>query len=86
MINITRTGDTMNKHKKEIHELKSWAKAHESTSFEIAEAIYELAEGDDALAERIWEECPDEVLPLAFSKTDADHLYWGLERIDRKNV
>lgn len=76
----------MNQHKKDIHELKAWAAAHESTSLEIAEAIYELAKGDDALAERIWEEGSDEVLPLAFSKTEADHLFWGLQRIDRQNV
>lgn len=76
----------MNEHKKEIHELKSWAAAHESTSLEIAEAIFELAKNDDALAEKIWNEGTDEVLPLAFAKTDADHLFWGLERIDRKNV
>lgn len=76
----------MNQHKKDIHELKAWATAHESTSLEIAEAIYELAKGDDALAERIWEEGSDEVLPLAFSKTEADHLFWGLQRIDRQNV
>lgn len=76
----------MNQHKKDIHELKSWAAAHESTSLEIAEAIFELANGDDALAEKIWAEGTDEVLPLAFSKTDADHLFWGLERIDRANV
>lgn len=76
----------MNPNKKDIHELKSWAKAHESTSIEIAEAIFELANNDDALAEKIWSEASDEVLPLAFSKTDADHLFWGLERIDRKNV
>lgn len=76
----------MNEHKKDIHELKSWAQAHESTSLEIAEAIFELAKGDDALAEKIWSETQDEVLPLAFSKTDADHLFWGLQRIDRKDV
>lgn len=76
----------MNEHKKEIHEIKSWATAHESTSLEIALAIFELAKGDDVLAEKIWEEAPDEVLPLAFSKTDADHLFWGLQRIDRENV
>lgn len=76
----------MNPHKKEIHELKSWAKAHESTSLEIAEAIFELANNDDATAEKIWSDGLDEVLPLAFSKTDADHLFWGLDRVDRKDV
>lgn len=76
----------MNAHKKEIHEIKSWAAARESTSLEIALAIFELAKGDEVLADKIWEEAPDEVLPLAFAKTDADHLFWGAQKIDRKNV
>ncbi|WP_447870107.1 YccJ family protein [Serratia fonticola] len=56
------------------------------TSVEIAEAIFELAGNDEVLAQKIWEEGSDEVLPLAFSKTDADQLYWGEETIERKNV
>lgn len=75
----------MNPSKKEAHEIKSWATARQ-TSIEIAEAIFELAKYDEVLAEKIWEEGSDEVLPLAFSKTKADHLYWGEETIERKNV
>jgi len=38
------------------------------------------------LAQKIWEEGNDEVLPIAFAKTKEDHLFWGEEKIDRKNV
>lgn len=67
------------------HNVKSWATVRE-TSVEIAEAIFELANNDEILAQKIWEEGSDEVLPLAFSKTKADQLYWGEETIERKNV
>lgn len=67
------------------HNVKSWATVRE-TSVEIAEAIFELADNDETLAQKIWEEGSDEVLPLAFSKTAADQLYWGEETIERKNV
>ncbi|STR40100.1 Uncharacterised protein [Klebsiella michiganensis] len=53
---------------------------------EIAEAIFELANYDEKLAEKIWEEGSDEVLPLAFAKTDKDSLFWGEQTIERKNV
>ncbi|MBK5142659.1 hypothetical protein I2494_02780 [Budviciaceae bacterium BWR-B9] len=65
--------------------IKEWAKIRE-TSVEIAEAIFELADNDEVKAQQIWDEGSDEVLPLAFSKTDADRLYWGEETIERKNV
>lgn len=70
---------------KEQHDLLEWAKARE-TSIEIAQAIFELADNDEVLAEKIWEEGPDEILPLAFAKTKADILFWGEETIERKNV
>ncbi|OCG01809.1 YccJ family protein [Gilliamella sp. wkB308] len=75
----------MNQTKKEIHDLRSWAKIRE-TSLEIAEAIFELANNDEKLAEQIWSEGSDEVLPLAFSKTKADRLFWGEQTIERKNI
>ncbi|MCX8574812.1 MULTISPECIES: YccJ family protein [unclassified Gilliamella] len=75
----------MNQTKKEIHDLRSWAKIRE-TSLEIAEAIFELAHNDEKLAEQIWSEGSDEVLPLAFSKTKADRLFWGEQTIERKNI
>lgn len=75
----------MNLVKKEAHEIKSWATTRQ-TSLEIAEAIFELAHFDEVLAEQIWQEGSDEVLPLAFSKTDKDQLFWGEQMIERKNV
>lgn len=75
----------MNPMKKELHEIKSWATVRQ-TSLEIAEAIFELANYDEVVAERIWQEGSDEVLPLAFSKTNADQLFWGEQTIERKNV
>ena len=67
------------------HNVKSWATVRE-TSVEIAEAIFELAGNDEVLAQKIWEEGSDEVLPLAFAKTDKDSLFWGEQTIERKNV
>ncbi|WP_431222034.1 YccJ family protein [Serratia sp. L9] len=67
------------------HNVKSWATVRE-TSVEIAEAIFELAKNDEILAQKIWEEGSDEALQLAFSKTDADQLFWGEETVERKNV
>ncbi|GAA5109820.1 YccJ family protein [Orbus sasakiae] len=75
----------MNPMKKELHEIKSWATVRQ-TSLEIAEAIFELANYDEVVAEQIWQEGSDEVLPLAFSKTNADQLFWGEQTIERKNV
>lgn len=65
--------------------IKAWANTRE-TSYEIAEAIFELADNDEALAQKIWEEGSDEVLPIAFAKTKEDQLFWGEETIERKNV
>lgn len=67
------------------HNIKSWASVRE-TSVEIAEAIFEAAGDDEALAQKIWEEGSDEVLAKAFAKTDANQLYWGDETVERKNV
>ncbi|RKS87020.1 YccJ-like protein [Orbus hercynius] len=75
----------MNSTKKELHQIKAWASLRQ-TSIEIAEAIFELAKHDEALAEKIWQEGSDEVLPLAFAKTEADQLFWGEQMIERKNV
>lgn len=65
--------------------IKAWANTRE-TSHEIAEAIFEMAKNDEKLAQKIWEEGNDEVLPIAFAKTKDDYLFWGEEKIDRKNV
>lgn len=67
------------------HHIADWARLRE-TSVEIAQAIFELAKNDEKLAQKIWDEGNDEVLPLAFAKTDADELYWGDETIFRANV
>jgi hypothetical protein len=75
----------MNPTKKDIHDIRSWASVRE-TSIEIAEAIFELTNNDEKLAEQIWEEGSDEVLKLAFAKTKADKLFWGEQTIERKNV
>lgn len=75
----------MNTNQKEIYNIRSWANVRE-TSIEIAEAIFELANNDEKLAEQIWEEGSDEVLKLAFAKTKADKLFWGEQTIERKNV
>ena len=75
----------MNTNQKEIYNIRSWANIRE-TSIEIAEAIFELANNDEKLAEQIWEEGSDEVLKKAFAKTKADKLFWGEQTIARKNV
>lgn len=75
----------MNPHKNESHEIKSWAEVRE-TSIEIAEAIFEIANYDETLAEKIWEQGSDEVLVRAFAKTNKSQLYWGEDTIERKDV
>ena len=75
----------MNTNQNEIYNIQSWANVRE-TSIEIAEAIFELANNDEKLAEQIWEEGSDEVLKKAFAKTKADKLFWGEQTIERKNV
>lgn len=67
------------------HNIKSWAEIR-NTSIEIAEAIFEVANNDEALAQKIWEEGSDKVLELAFAKTKADKLFWEEETIERANV
>ena len=66
------------------HRVGEWASLR-NTSPEIAEAIFEVAHYDEKLAEQIWEEGSDEVLALAFAKTDKDALFWGEQTIERKN-
>lgn len=75
----------MNPTKKDIHEIRAWANVRE-TSIEIAEAIFELANHDEKVAEQIWQEGSDEVLKLAFSKTKANKLFWGEQTVERKNI
>lgn len=65
------------------HRVGEWASLR-NTSPEIAEAIFEVAHYDEKLAEQIWEEGSDEVLALAFAKTDKDSLFWGEQTIERK--
>lgn len=67
------------------NDIKSWAEIRE-TSIEIAEAIFMIAHNDEALAQKIWEEGSDEALELAFAKTTEDTLFWGEEKVERKNV
>ncbi|WP_434779141.1 YccJ family protein [Neisseria sp. Ec49-e6-T10] len=66
-------------------DIEAWANVRE-TSIEIAEAIFELAKDDEALAEQIWEEGSDEVLVKAFAKTDAERLFWGTETMERSDL
>lgn len=61
------------------HRVGEWASLR-NTSPEIAEAIFEVAHYDEKLAEQIWEEGSDEVLALAFAKTDKDALVSGVNR------
>lgn len=67
------------------HRVGEWASLR-NTSPEIAEAIFELADYDEVLAEKIWEEGSDEVLMRAFEKTDKASLFWGEQTIERQNV
>lgn len=68
------------------HHVGEWATLR-NTSPEIAEAIFEVAKYDEKLAEGIWEQQgSDEVLQLAFGKTDKDVLTWDNTVVERKNV
>lgn len=67
------------------HHVGEWAGLR-NTSPEIAEAIFEVANYDEKLAEKIWEDGNDEVLARAFARTDKDALFWGEQTIERKNV
>ncbi len=54
---------------------------------EIAEAIFEVANYDEKLAEEIWrQQGSDDVLIRAFEKTDKDLLTWDDKPVERKNV
>lgn len=75
----------MSTQESKAHRVGEWASLR-NTSPEIAEAIFEVADFDEKLAEQIWEEGSDEVLSMAFSKTDKDALFWGEQTIERKNV
>ena len=68
------------------HRVGEWAKIRQ-TSPEIAEAIFEVANYDEKLAEQIWEQQGnDDVLMRAFDKTDQDVLTWDNVPVERKNV
>lgn len=68
------------------HRVGEWANVR-CTSTEIAEAIFEVANYDEKLAESIWEQQgSDEVLLRAFNKTDSDVLTWDNKVVERKNV
>ncbi|MCS2172440.1 YccJ family protein [Scandinavium sp. TWS1a] len=75
----------MSTQESKAHHVGEWASLR-NTSPEIAEAIFELVKYDEKLAEKVWEEGSDEVLALAFKKTDKDSLFWGEQTIERKNV
>ena len=75
----------MQNQQSKIHHVGEWASLR-NTSPEIAEAIFEVAKYDEKMAEKIWEDGNDEVLALAFEKTDKDSLFWGEQTIERKNV
>ncbi|QWA12786.1 hypothetical protein GTU79_08910 [Sodalis ligni] len=66
-------------------DIQSWAEIRE-TFIEIAEAIVEIADNDEVMAQKIWEEGSDEALEIAFAKTDQNKLFWGEETVERKNV
>jgi hypothetical protein len=68
------------------HHVGEWASLRH-TSREIAEAIFEIANYDERLAEQIWsQQGSDEVLIRAFKKTDQDVLTWDDKTVERKNV
>ncbi|MCW0347912.1 YccJ family protein [Pantoea ananatis] len=68
------------------HHVGEWASLRH-TSTEIAEAIFEVANYDERLAEEIWrQQGSDDVLIRAFKKTDQDVLTWDDKTVERKNV
>jgi len=68
------------------HRVGEWATLRR-TSPEIAEAIFEVANYDERLAEALWEQQgSDDVLIRAFEKTDKDMLTWDNKVVERKNV
>lgn len=60
------------------------------TSVEIAEAILDLAGGEETEAQHIWAEpTEDEIIAVervAFAMTDEDTLFWGVETVRRSDV
>lgn len=76
----------MVKEQSKSHHIGEWATLR-STSLEIAEAIFEVANYDERLAERIWEQQgSDDVLIRAFQKTKENVLTWDNKIVERKNV
>ena len=68
------------------HHVGEWATLRH-TSPEIAEAIVEVANYDERLAEEIWrQQGSDDVLLRAFDKTYQDVLTWDDKTVERKNV
>ncbi len=68
------------------HHVREWATLRH-TSPEIAEAIFEVANYDEKLAEEIWrQQGNDEVLFRAFDKTEAYVLTWDDTPVERKNI
>lgn len=76
----------MTAHQSKVHRVGEWAKLR-ATSREIAEAIFEVADYDERLAEEIWQQQgSDDVLLRAFDKTDKEVLIWDNKTVERKNV
>ncbi|KHE03125.1 YccJ family protein [Pantoea stewartii subsp. indologenes] len=76
----------MSTNQSKAHHVGEWATLRH-TSPEIAEAIFEVANYDERLAEEIWrQQGSDDVLIRAFEKTDQDVLTWDDKTVERKNV
>ena len=76
----------MSTNQSKAHHVGEWASLRH-TSPEIAEAIFEVANYDERLAEEIWrQQGSDDVLIRAFEKTDQDVLTWDDKTFERKNV
>ena len=76
----------MSTEQSKAHHVGEWASLRH-TSPEIAEAIFEVANYDEKLAEEIWrQQGSDDVLIRAFEKTDKALLTWDDKPVERKNV
>jgi len=76
----------MSTEQSKAHHVGEWASLRH-TSPEIAEAIFEVADYDERLAEEIWrQQGSDDVLIRASEKTDKDLLTWDDKPVERKNV
>ena len=76
----------MSTNQSKAHHVGEWASLRH-TSPEIAEAIFEVANYDERLAEEIWrQQGSDDVLIRAIEKTDQDVLTWDDKTVERKNV